>query len=101
MPEMHFRVRWPDGEIQRCYSPSTVIEDFFSPGTVYPLADFVDRSRQALGIASERVRAKYGFGCTGASDQLAAIESTAAAYAAVPDATVTVEALLAADGSIR
>jgi uncharacterized repeat protein (TIGR04042 family) len=98
---MYFRVRWPDGETQRCYSPSTVIEDFFSAGTAYPLAEFVDRSRQALGIASERVRAKYGFACTSASGQLAEIESTAAAYTSVPDASVTVEALLSADGTAR
>jgi len=33
MPEIYFRVRWPHGEIQRCYSPSTVIEEFSSSGT--------------------------------------------------------------------
>ena len=97
MPEMYFRVRWPDGAIQRYYSPSTVIEDFLSSGTAYPLAHFVDRSRQALGIASERVRAKYGFACTRAAGQLAEIESTAASYLSVPGAMVTVEALLPAN----
>ena len=101
MPELYFHVRWPDGETQRCYSPSTVVEDYFAPGGVYGVADFVERSRTSLGIASERVREKFGFYCTGASDQLAAIERTAAAYAAVPGATVTVEALRNADGSER
>jgi uncharacterized repeat protein (TIGR04042 family) len=90
MPEMYFRVRWPDGETQRCYSPSTVVEDFFSPGTAYPLADFVERSRRALTIADERVRQKYGFGCAGATTQLADIEAGAAAFASVPGAVVTV-----------
>ncbi|MGW3622941.1 MSMEG_0570 family nitrogen starvation response protein [Streptomyces sp. NPDC000880] len=101
MPEMYFRVRWPDGEIQRCYSPSTVVEDYLEAGTTYSVADFVERSRQALGIASERVREKFGFACTGASDQLALIEGAAAAYITVAQAHVTVEALLNADGSER
>ncbi|MBW8705784.1 hypothetical protein MBT84_39860 [Streptomyces sp. MBT84] len=99
MPEMYFHVRWPDGAMQRCYSPSTVVEDYFVPGGQYPLADFVERSRTALGIAGERVREKFGFYCTGASEQIEQIEQTAAAYAAEGDAKVTVEALTGADGS--
>ncbi|MEV7678107.1 MSMEG_0570 family nitrogen starvation response protein [Streptomyces sp. NPDC088341] len=80
MPEIYFHVRWPDGATQRCYSPSTVVEDYFTAGGEYELADFVERSRTALGIAGERVKEKFGFHCTGASDQLAQIERTAAAY---------------------
>ncbi|MGK5531505.1 MSMEG_0570 family nitrogen starvation response protein [Streptomyces sp. URMC 129] len=105
MPEMYVRVRWPDGRTQHCYSPSTVVEDFFEPGTGYPLHDFVERSRRALGIASDRVRARYGVACTAAAGQLAEIEATAAAYAAAPGAgtgaRVVVEALIGADGSER
>ncbi|GAA1378306.1 MSMEG_0570 family nitrogen starvation response protein [Catellatospora chokoriensis] len=101
MPEMYFLVRWPDGAIQRCYSPSTVIEDFLAPGAVYPLADFVERSRQALGIAGDRVRAKYGFACGSAADQLAQIEATAAGFGSVPEAAVTVEAITRANGQAR
>ncbi|ROO60578.1 putative repeat protein (TIGR04042 family) [Micromonospora sp. Llam0] len=101
MPEMHFLVRWPDGAIQRCYSPSTVIEDFLVPGEVYPLADFVERSRQALGVASDRVRAKYGFACSSAADQLAEIEAAAAGFGSAPEAAVTVEAITRADGAAR
>lgn len=101
MPEMYFHVRWPDGETQRCYSPSTVVEDYFTAGRTYALTDFVDRSRAALGIAGDRVREKFGFHCAGASDQLARIERTASAYAALPGAKVTVEALVNADGTVR
>lgn len=90
MPVMHFRVRWPDQTESRCYSPSLVVADFLTPGTTYPLGDFVARSREALGIASERVRAKYGFACSQAMDQLAEIESTADRFSGVPDATVAV-----------
>ncbi|MFJ9248450.1 MSMEG_0570 family nitrogen starvation response protein [Streptomyces sp. NPDC101776] len=101
MPEMYFDVRWPDGLTQRCYSPSTIVEDYFTPGGEYELAEFVERSRTALGIAGERVKEKFGFHCTGASDQLARIERTAAAYGDVGGAKVTVESLLGADGSPR
>lgn len=91
MPEMHFRVRWPDGELQRCYSPSLVIKDFFTPGESYLVADFVDRSRTALGIASERVRQKYGIGCGHAQAQFAEIEDFAAQFDSQPGARVIVE----------
>lgn len=93
MPEMYFQVRWPDGETQRCYSPSTVIADFLSPGTAYPIGDFVERSRRALGIASDRVRDKFGFACSAAADQLAEIEEIAARYRASPLQAVTVETI--------
>lgn len=101
MPEIYFHVRWPDGVTQRCYSPSTVVEDYFVADREYELTDFVERSRTALGIAGERVKEKFGFYCTGASGQLAQIERTAAAYAAADGAKVTVESLVNADGSTR
>lgn len=90
MPVMHFRIQWPDGDEANCYSPSLVIGDFFIPGEAYALEDFVARSRQALGIASERVREKYGFACSAAMDQLAQIERDAARFRDCPEATVKV-----------
>lgn len=90
MPEMHFRVRWPDGSEERCYSPSLVIHDYFEPGAAYPLPEFVQRSRAALQIASERVRAKYGYACSSALDQLARIEARAAQFEAGTAAPVQV-----------
>lgn len=92
MPEMRFRIRWPDGAVETCYSPSLVIKDFFSPGETYALADFVARSRSALAIASERVEAKYGHPCTRALRQLARIETAACAFADDPSARVAVDA---------
>ena len=92
MPEMHFRIRWPDGSSESCYSPSLVIKDYFSVGTAYPLADFLERSRIALGIASERVKAKYGMPCRRALAQLVRIEAAAGAFADLPDARVAVDA---------
>lgn len=81
MPEMRFTVRWPDGTVDDCYSPSLVIKDYLEVGASYPLDDFVRRSRTALDIASERVRARYGFACSSALDQLARIERRAAGFA--------------------
>jgi uncharacterized repeat protein (TIGR04042 family) len=92
MPEMRFLIRWPDGVAESCYSPSLVVKDFLAPGATYSVADFVERSRTALNIASERVRAKYGFACSSAMDQLARIEATAKAFAHLPDARVSVDA---------
>ncbi|WP_213957610.1 MSMEG_0570 family nitrogen starvation response protein [Variovorax sp. dw_954] len=90
MPVMHFQVRWPDDSETRCYSPSLVVRDFLVPGERYPLADFLGRAREALGIASERVRAKYGFACSQAMDQLAEIEQVARRFDAHPDAQVVI-----------
>ena len=89
---MHFHVRWPDASETRCYSPSLVVQDFLAPGERYALEDFLQRTRDALGIASERVRAKYGFACSQAMDQLAEIERIAARFTGADDAQVTVVA---------
>jgi uncharacterized repeat protein (TIGR04042 family) len=89
MPEMHFHLRWPDGSSARCYSPSLVIKDHLEPGRSYPLPDFLRRSREALNIASERVRAKYGFACSAAMDQLQRIEATAATFDSAGEVVVT------------
>lgn len=91
MPEMRFRVRWPDGRRDSCYSPSLVIKDHLVPGESYPLDAFVERSRTALLIASGRVEARYGFPCSLAMGQIRAIESEAARQPRTPDAAVLVE----------
>jgi len=92
MPETCFRICWPDGTLETCYSPSLVVKDFLLPGETYPLADFVARSRMALDIASDRVEAKYGWRCSRAAAQLVRIETAAAAFSGLPNARVTVEA---------
>jgi uncharacterized repeat protein (TIGR04042 family) len=92
MPDMTFKVRWPDGSVSDCYSPSLVIKDYFVPGTCYPLAEFVRRSREALDIASERVRQKYGWPCGHAQHQKEQIEAIAARFGELGGARVTVEA---------
>jgi uncharacterized repeat protein (TIGR04042 family) len=88
MPEMRFVIAWPDGRRETCYSPSLVIRDFLSEGQTYGLTDFLDRSRKALTIASDRVEAKYGYPCSRALGQLTRIEQ--AAFPFFPDADATV-----------
>ena len=88
MPELIFEVQWPDGRRQRSYSPSLVMHDYLASGADYTVADFVDRSAQALQQASDRVRAKFGFACTSAAATRAEIDSVAARFPS--EATVRV-----------
>jgi uncharacterized repeat protein (TIGR04042 family) len=87
---MHFVIRWPDGSEDRCYSPSLIVREYLEVGRVYPLVEFLERSRTMLRIGSERVRAKYGYACSAAMDQLAAIEERANGVA--HDSPITVVA---------
>lgn len=88
MPERYFDIRWPDGVEQSCYSPSSVIDEFFSPEQQYPLADFMQLSEKALNLASERVKSKYGFYCSSAADQLAQLKARSSQFSAVEIITV-------------
>lgn len=93
MPEILFDVRWPDGARQTFYSPSLVVEEFLQAGREYPLGDFVDRVREAMGVAEDRVRAKYGMGCSMAPIAVAQVEAARVALAAAGfgDGAVRVE----------
>jgi uncharacterized repeat protein (TIGR04042 family) len=92
MPEMTFTVRWPDGTVADLYSPSLVMHDFLAAGSDYPLQDFVDKSAEALDLASARVKAKFGFECTSARQQKAEILATAAHFP--PSSAVRVLSML-------
>lgn len=74
VPEIVTRVRWPDGVVQRVYSPSLVVTDHVAAGESYAVGDLVARLRHALTEASDRVRASYGFPCSRAASSLAAVE---------------------------
>lgn len=80
MPEINFKIKWPDGTSEICYSPSLVVKKYFTPGEEYPLNDFVEKSRTALNIASDRVKEAYGFPCSRALGQLKQIELKASQY---------------------
>lgn len=77
MPEIRFDIRWPDGTLERCYSPSLVVRELLPSGQPLPIFEFMERARAALNIGAERVRRKYGFSCSAALDQLAALERRA------------------------
>lgn len=82
MPEMTFSVRWPDGRLEDCYSPSLVMHDHLAAGATYTVEDFSRRSQHALGVASDRVRQRFGFACTSAAATTEQIRRSASAYAA-------------------
>ncbi|MEO9323141.1 MSMEG_0570 family nitrogen starvation response protein [Nocardioides sp. C4-1] len=88
MPEMTLSVRWPDGRVQDCYSPSLVLHDHLVAGTTYTVRDFTRRSTLALAIASERVKEKFGFACTSAAATTQQITESATAFG--PDDVVEV-----------
>ncbi|MEU0495573.1 MSMEG_0570 family nitrogen starvation response protein [Mycobacterium sp. NPDC006124] len=91
MPEMTFDVQWPDGRVQRCYSPSLVMHDYLTSGSDYTVAEFVDRSATALQEASERVSVKFGFACTSAAATTEQISATATEFPG--DATIRIVAM--------
>jgi uncharacterized repeat protein (TIGR04042 family) len=99
VPDVLFDVRWPDGSTQSFYSPSLIVKDYFEAGAQYSLDDFLARTRECMTIADERVRAKYGIGCSESAMTLAGVEYgvrrfTARADAGEPDpgaGKVTVE----------
>jgi uncharacterized repeat protein (TIGR04042 family) len=88
MPEIRFDVRWPDGRVEVCYSPSLVVQELLPEGAELPVFEFLQRARAALTIGSERVRLKYGYACSAALDQLAALEARAACQSATDLMTV-------------
>ncbi len=88
MPEIRFRVAWPNGQHELCYSPSLVVKEYFTPTTAYSVTDFVERAETALTIASDRVKAKYGFACGLALGQLDSIKAKAQHFEASDMVTV-------------
>jgi uncharacterized repeat protein (TIGR04042 family) len=91
MPEMLFHIVWPDGTREACYSPSLVVKEHFEAGQSYEIPEFLARGRAALTIASERVRARYGFACSRALGQLDRLERNATRFENTPLAAVSVE----------
>jgi uncharacterized repeat protein (TIGR04042 family) len=91
VPEATFTVRWPDGAVEDCYSPSLVVHDHLVPGDRYPVADFERRVVEAMRIASDRVRARYGSPCGRAAATAALVRARCADLPA--DAAVEVVAI--------
>ena len=85
---MTFTLRWPDGRVQECWSPSLVVHEHLAVGASHLVPDLLVLVRAALEEASERVRARYGFPCSAATASLAAVEAAAAGQAPTGRATV-------------
>jgi len=90
MPELHFRLRWPDAVESLHYSPSTIVRDYFSAGATYAIAEFAGLSRAAMQAASDRVAAVHGHPCSMARATLAAIEQRVSQFTTQPEAAITV-----------
>ena len=90
MPEVTFNIVWPDGSQEQFYSPSTVVNQYFQSGQIYELQDFVQRSRESLNLASERVRQRYGSPCSMAIAQLNRIETKAIQFDQEPTAPIKI-----------
>ena len=88
MPEVLLTLEWPDGRTTPLYSPTTVILEYLRPGQTLPVRELRQRGSEALQLASERVRARYGFACTRADEEERRLLDTAAAYE--PDQLVAI-----------
>lgn len=85
MPETTFIAELPDGSFQPCYSPSSVVKKYFTPGQELPACEFVRLSRLALTEASELVRETLDLSGRAAKSSLSHIERWAGA---LPPTTV-------------
>ncbi len=90
MPEIRFQIQWPDDSEETCYSPSLIVQKYFEVGKSYDLDDFVQRSQDSLTIASDRVKAKFGYPCGLAIGQREAIAAKAKTYQDLETAQVKV-----------
>ncbi|WP_010179480.1 MSMEG_0570 family nitrogen starvation response protein [Aquimarina agarilytica] len=66
MPVTYVNIEWPDNKTDQVYSPSSIVEDYFSSGQEITVEEFLSTCNTALNEASERVRQKYGYACTSA-----------------------------------
>jgi putative flavoprotein involved in K+ transport len=93
MPEVELTIRWADGTAQSGRSPSCAIERWIVERAVYPRDELVRRLQHGLDEASERVRQRYGYGCTVAAQQCEALVAGAVRHGGSPAAPALVERL--------
>ena len=82
MPETPFTIKLPDGKKHHCYSPSSVVRQYFKTGDVLLNQEFLEKAEKALEEASDRVKSKFGFSCSAAMSSLATIQSLSSQYKA-------------------
>jgi uncharacterized repeat protein (TIGR04042 family) len=69
MPALNVDIEWPDGEVMTCYSPSTVVLEYFQVDAILTVEELVETSHLALSKASQRVEEQFGFICKAAITQ--------------------------------
>ena len=89
MPEVRFKLEWPDGQFSTLYSPSTVILDYLRPGESLFVSELEARGIEALRAASERVRARYGFACTRTDEEESRLRQWVSRYSSNDTVRVT------------
>lgn len=82
MPVTHLYIKWPDNTKDKVYSPSSVIENYFSAKQEIPVSKFHSLCNESLNEASERVAKKIGFACTSAEAEKRRIELLCSKYEA-------------------
>ena len=80
MPALNFEIEWPNGEVMECYSPSTIVLQYFQAGDTLTVDELIAVSRTALNMASNRVEERFGFDCTAAREQRDKILRKAACF---------------------
>lgn len=80
MPALNFEIEWPNGEVMECYSPSTIVCNYFREGDSMTVEELVSVSRAALNRASDRVEERFGFRCTASAEQRDKIIRQAACF---------------------
>ena len=94
MPEMHFRVRFPNGATIDCYSPSYVIEDYLSEGQSYAVS-------RSFWSARERRSTLPLSACVSATASAAAPRSTNSPRSNTAASRLSAEELAAARARAR
>ena len=80
MPVTYVHIEWPDHKVDRVYSPSSVIKDYFKPGEDLLVDVFLAACTKGLNNASERVRQKFGYACTSGMAELQRISNLCQDY---------------------
>ena len=91
MPEMRFVIRWPDGVVESCYSPSLVIKEFFAPGESSRSPILSNAAAPLCTSPASAWRRSMATPATRAVAQLAQIEAVAKTFVDSPEARVAVE----------
>lgn len=80
MPVTHVNIVWPDHQEDKVYSPSSVVKEHFKSGEVLTIKEFLSKTEASLLEASERVRLKFGYGCTSAQAELNRIQEKCTSF---------------------